>query len=218
EFRQRLDLPAVEEIGGDAFDAGGFELLAQAPFAEAGNADHALAGHRALGETGERRSNLAGDAENDDVAGKIVERRAQRRRRRGHHLLEVVNVAKAIGQCGGGLSHSVFARLRGRVTSNQLDTSGGIEIPARARRSRRGTINTDGRSPCQRLPSATFSHGFCSVYWNNSGERTRWAILPTPGGLDTLAIGRISKREGAMRWQSSRLAFAAAAIYLGPVR
>ena len=107
KLRQRVDLLAVEQIGRDAFDAGSGELLAQALLAEAGDADHALARRRALGEAGERRADLAAHAENDDVAGKRFHCGAQRRRRRGHHLLEVLDVAEAIRQ-RGRLSHPAF--------------------------------------------------------------------------------------------------------------
>ena len=54
----------------------------------------------------------------------------QRRRRRGHHLFEVIDVAKAIGQrcvdrCGGGHCMSRIGWLVGKADaiSNQLDTS-----------------------------------------------------------------------------------------------
>ena len=47
----------------------GGELLAQPLLAEARNADDALAGRRPLGEPRQGRSDLAADAENDEVAG-----------------------------------------------------------------------------------------------------------------------------------------------------
>jgi hypothetical protein len=73
EPRQRLDLGAVEKIGGDAVDAGGVERLARVRLAEPGDADDALARRRALGEPRQRRPDLAGDAQDDDVAGKLAQ-------------------------------------------------------------------------------------------------------------------------------------------------
>jgi hypothetical protein len=100
EFRQRVDLLAVEQVGLDAFDAASRELFPQALFAEAGNAHDPLARRRALGELRQRRPDLSAHAEDDDVAGKVLERGTQGRRRRGHHLLQVLHVAEAIGQRG----------------------------------------------------------------------------------------------------------------------
>ena len=63
---------------------------------------HALAWRRALGETRQRRPDLAADAQNDDIARDCCDIRDERRRWRGHHLFEMVDVAKAIRQNGGG--------------------------------------------------------------------------------------------------------------------
>ena len=71
-------------------------LLAQALLAEARNADDALARRRALGEPRQRRADLAADAENDEVAGELRQIGDQRRRRRGHHVFEVIDVAEAV--------------------------------------------------------------------------------------------------------------------------
>src|SRR5262249_18784200 len=117
------------------FDRPAGELLAHALLAEAGNADHALARRRALGEAGERRPDLSAYAENDDVAGKLLQRGDQRRRRRGHHLLEVLHVAQTIGQRAGGLGHprvlSSNGRGRERACHDHLDAIGPAVGPAR---------------------------------------------------------------------------------------
>ena len=102
QLRQRLDLGAVQKIGLDAFDAPAGQLLAQAFFAEARHAHDALARRRALGETRQRRPDLAADAQNDEIARNLCEIGDERRRRRGHHVFEMIDVAKAIGQGGGG--------------------------------------------------------------------------------------------------------------------
>ena len=73
ELRQRLDLPAVEQIGGDALDAAASSCLAQARFAEARHADHALARRRPLGEPRQGRPDLAADAQDDEITGKRAE-------------------------------------------------------------------------------------------------------------------------------------------------
>jgi hypothetical protein len=78
----------------------GGEPFAQPRLAETGDAHHALLGRRALGEPRQRRPDLAAHAEDDDVACKPRELGGQCRRRRGHHVLEVIDVAEAIGQRG----------------------------------------------------------------------------------------------------------------------
>ena len=50
-------------------------------------------------------SDLAADAQDDEVARKRCEVRAQHRRRRRHRLLEVLNVAKTFRQRGGRGGH-----------------------------------------------------------------------------------------------------------------
>ena len=72
QFRQRLDLRTIEQVGRDALDAVCGQALAQALLAEARNADDALARRRALGQPRQRRSDLAADAENDDVASSFA--------------------------------------------------------------------------------------------------------------------------------------------------
>ena len=59
KLRQRFDLLALEQVGLEAFDRPAGELLAHALLAETGNADHAFARRRALGEAGERRPDLS---------------------------------------------------------------------------------------------------------------------------------------------------------------
>ena len=71
--------------------------------AEARHAHDALARRRALGETRQRRPDLAADAQNDEIARNFCEVGGERRRRRGHHVFEVIDVAKAIGQGGGSV-------------------------------------------------------------------------------------------------------------------
>ena len=141
EFRQRLDLLAVEEIGLDAFDPGSGEFFPQALLAEAGNADDPLARRRAFGELRQRWADLSADAEDDDVARKVFERGDQGRRRGGHHLLEVLHVAEAVRQRGGfGHPRSCpRAVTMGCGISNQLDTSAAdLKSTSRARTNRIG--------------------------------------------------------------------------------
>ena len=102
-FGSACDLRPVEKIGLDAFDAPSGQLLAQAFFAEARHAHDALARRCAFGETRERRPDLAADAQNDEIARDSREVGGERRRRRGHDVFEVIDVAKAIGQGGGGV-------------------------------------------------------------------------------------------------------------------
>ena len=135
KLRQRLDLLALEQIGRDAFDRPAGEFFAYALLAEAGNADHAFARRRALGKAGKRRPDLSAHAENDDVAGKLLQRGDQRRRWRGHHLLEVLHVAQAIGQRAGGLDHPGVLSLNGsgceRACHSRLDANGSAVGAAR---------------------------------------------------------------------------------------
>ena len=58
---QTRDRLAIEQIGGDAFDAPGFELFAQARFAEASNAENPAIRRGATREPRQRRSHLAAD-------------------------------------------------------------------------------------------------------------------------------------------------------------
>ena len=109
KLRQRIDLIAIEQVRCDALYAGGAELLAQALLAEASHSHHPLPGSGAPGEPRQRRPDLAADAEDDEIAGNRAELRRQRRRRRGHHLLEMRDVAQALRQSGNGGSHQ--ARL-----------------------------------------------------------------------------------------------------------
>ena len=70
--RQALERSRVEQIAGDALDAPGVELLAQALLGEARDADDALAG--AARHARERRPHLAADAEHHDLvdAGEVA--------------------------------------------------------------------------------------------------------------------------------------------------
>src|SRR5262249_32774888 len=102
------------------FDAPAGELFAHALLAEAGDADHALVGCGALGEPDERRTDLSSNPEDDDVAGKLLQGRDQRRRRRGHHVLEVLEVAQAIRQYFAGLAHSSPQTATGMTARNSL--------------------------------------------------------------------------------------------------
>ena len=77
-------------------------MLAQAFLAEARDADDALARRCALGEARERRPDLAANAQNDEIARDSRQIGDERRRRRGHHVFEMIDVAKAVRQgCGG---------------------------------------------------------------------------------------------------------------------
>ena len=62
DARQLGDCGAVEQVAAQGLDAPRFELVLHIGLAEAGDADHALAGSRALGEPRERRPHLAADA------------------------------------------------------------------------------------------------------------------------------------------------------------
>src|SRR6059058_3572870 len=126
---QRLDLPALEQIGLDALDAPAGEFFAHAFLAEAGNTDNALVWRGAFGETGERRPDFSGNAEHDDVAGNLLQCRDQCGRWRGHHLLEVRYVAEVIRERFGGLAHAVSSN--GRCPQQP---SGSAFAPARRQR------------------------------------------------------------------------------------
>ena len=78
-FGQLFDLCAVQKVCRDALDAPAGELFAQALFAETSHADDALARCRALGQAGERGSNLAANTQNDEVARYLLEIGNQRR-------------------------------------------------------------------------------------------------------------------------------------------
>src|SRR5262245_7883038 len=147
KLRQHVDLLALEQVGLDAFDPVAGELLAHARLAEVGNADHAFARRRALGEAGERRPDLSAYAENEDVAGKLLQRGDQRGRRRGHHLLEVLHIAQTIGQRIGGLGHPGALSLNGRgrerachdswmLSGRRLGQQGAPEMALTAKRAR----------------------------------------------------------------------------------
>jgi hypothetical protein len=60
------------------------------------------------------RADLAAHAEHQDVAGYPLERGRQRRRRCGHDVLEVLDVAEAIGERSRELSHRVSGPRRRR--------------------------------------------------------------------------------------------------------
>ncbi len=98
ELRQPRERVAVEEIGRDAFDAVTSERIAYARLREARHGDDASARRRALGEPRERRPHLAAGAEHDDVARRAPEIGDQRRRGRGHHVLEVLDALESVGQ------------------------------------------------------------------------------------------------------------------------
>ena len=109
QFGQLLDLCPVEEVGFDAFDAPARQLVAKADLAETRDAHDTLVRRGALGQSCQRRADLAADAEDQKVAGEFCHVRDERRRWRGHHLFEVIDVAKAIRQrrvngncCGSG--------------------------------------------------------------------------------------------------------------------
>ena len=71
QLRQRLDLRPVEQVGLDALDAPAGQLLAKALLAETRDADDALVRRRALGESRQRRADLAANAEDDEIAGDL---------------------------------------------------------------------------------------------------------------------------------------------------
>ena len=57
-----------------------------------------LRGCRPLGEPRQGRAHLASNAEDDEIAGKLPELCDEFRRRRAHHLFEVLDVTEAIGK------------------------------------------------------------------------------------------------------------------------
>ena len=97
DARQFGDCGAVEQVATQGLDAPRFELVLHIGLAEAGDADHALAGSRPLGEPGERRPHLAADAEDEDVAIDRSEIVDQRLRRPGHKIFQRVYVRECIG-------------------------------------------------------------------------------------------------------------------------
>ena len=58
----------IEQVAGDGLDAGRGKPIAHRRIAETGDADDAPRRRRALGEAGQRRPHLAGDAEDDQIA------------------------------------------------------------------------------------------------------------------------------------------------------
>ena len=77
--------------------------------AETRDADDALVRRRALGQPRQRRADLAADAEDDEIAWNFRHVGDQRGRRRGHHLFEMIDVAKTIGQRDVDLVAAVIA-------------------------------------------------------------------------------------------------------------
>ena len=70
ELGQRLHRPPIEQIAGDRLDARRSRARSRtAGIGEARDADDALVRRGPLGQARQRRPHLAGDAENDDVAG-----------------------------------------------------------------------------------------------------------------------------------------------------
>ncbi len=96
ELRQRLDLLAVEQVGRDAFDAGGGELSRRPGSLKRATPTTRLPRRGALGEPRQRRTDLAADAEDDEVAASAPNSAVSARRRRRHHLFEVRDVAEAV--------------------------------------------------------------------------------------------------------------------------
>ena len=72
-----------------------------------------LLGRRALGHAGERRPHLAGDAENENVAGNAGEVGDQLRRRLGHEVFERRDAVEAVGQALG--AHAAFSGNAGAM-------------------------------------------------------------------------------------------------------
>ena len=100
--RQALEARTLEQIAGDALDAPGGELLAQAALREARDADHALGG--AARQARERRPHLAGDAEHQDLvdAGEVAVELGARAR---HEFLELLDVGKTRRQVTHGVDY-----------------------------------------------------------------------------------------------------------------
>src|SRR5690606_9030105 len=94
-LRQGLHLLRVEQVGRDRLDTPAFKLSTERGFAEPGNADHPLLRRGAAGKARQRRSHLAADAEDQDVAiyrGEVV---YQCLGRFGQEIVEMIDVLEA---------------------------------------------------------------------------------------------------------------------------
>ncbi len=111
EFRQRLDRPPVEQIAGDGLDARRLERGARRRIGEARDPNHALLRCRPFGQARQRRPHLAGNAEDENVAGKRRKVGDQLRRRLGHEIFERGDALEAVGQVRR--AHAAFSGKAG---------------------------------------------------------------------------------------------------------
>src|SRR5262249_37294029 len=145
-----------------------------------------------------RRTDLSAHAENDDVAGKRLQRGDQRRRRRGHHLLEVLHVAQAIGQRFRGLDHpGVLSLNRGgceRACHNPSDANGSAVGAARYH-AQMALAAKPAREPVR------FGYEFTLSRAPIRGKRTRTqpATLVKHPEPRTIVHGEAHVREPAMK-------------------
>ena len=107
-FRQRLDRGLVEQVATNRLDAAGLEPGFYRGIAKARNADDAAAGQGSLGEAGERRSHLAGDAEDHDVAIDLLQVVDQRLTRAAQQLVKGCDIENRFRQSVAREQHIFF--------------------------------------------------------------------------------------------------------------
>ena len=124
QFRQRIDLGTIEQIGRDALDAVCGEPFAQALLAEARDADDALARRRALGQPRERRPILPPTPRMMRSPSSFAEIGYQFRRRRGHHVFEVLDIAETVaGSAASGIvALPAFGNADARASITRCDS------------------------------------------------------------------------------------------------
>ncbi len=71
-----------------------------------------LPGAARLASRAKRRTDLAAGAEDNEVAADVAEFLHHAGRGRGHHLLEMLHVAEAFGQCCGAVCHGEINLVR----------------------------------------------------------------------------------------------------------
>ena len=87
-LRQRLDRGFVEQVAIDGLDAARLQPVLDGGIAEAGDADDAALRHGGLGKARQRRSHLAGNAQDHDVAVDLAEIVDQRLARAAQQFVE----------------------------------------------------------------------------------------------------------------------------------
>ena len=107
-FWQRFGGGFIEQVAVERFNATGLEPGFYQGIAKAGNADDAAAGQRGLGEAGERRSHLAGDAEDHDVAIDLLQVVDQRLTRAAQQLVKGCDIENRFRQSVAREQHIFF--------------------------------------------------------------------------------------------------------------